>query len=201
MMSKGKFIIIEGIDGCGKGTQTKKLVSYFRKQKKEEKSLSYPDRNGPIGALIDQYLHRKYNFSKEVQFLLYFSDFLKDKEAIKKWLSEGKIIVADRYFLSTLAYQSIGGFPVGRGLEAAKLFELPKPDVIIYLDINSTTSLERKFGQKGMLDRHEADAKFQKNLTRVYGELARKKALARWVTIDGEKSEEEVFKEIKKAVK
>jgi thymidylate kinase len=52
-----------------------------------------------------------------------------------------------------------------------------------------------------MLDRHEADAKFQKNLTQVYGELARKKALARWVTIDGEKSEEEVFKEIKKAVK
>ena len=77
MMSKGKFIIIEGIDGCGKGTQTKKLVSYFRKQKKEVKSLSYPDRNGPIGALIDQYLHKKYNFSKEVQFLLYFSAFLK----------------------------------------------------------------------------------------------------------------------------
>jgi len=200
-MSKGKFIVIEGIDGCGKGTQVKKIASHLRKQNAKVKTFSYPDRNGPIGSLIDQYLHRKYNFSKEVQFLLYFSDFLKDKEAIKKWLQGGGVIVADRYFLSTLAYQSIGGFPVKRGLEAAKLFELPKPDMIIYLDINPETSLSRKFGQKGALDRHEADAKFQRNLARVYRQLAKRKTLARWVIVDGEKSKDEVFEEIKRIIK
>ena len=200
-MSKGKFIVLEGIDGCGKGTQAKNLVAHLRKQKAKVKTLSYPDRSGPIGSLIDQYLHRKYNFSKEVQFLLYFSDFLKDKDKIKKWRKEGKAIVADRYFTSTLAYQSIGGFSVARGLEVAALFDLPRPDLIIYLDIKPETSLARKFGQKGMLDRHEADAKFQKNLVRVYRQLAKRKALTRWVTIDGEKSKEEVFKQVKKAVK
>lgn len=200
-MSKGKFIVIEGIDGCGKGTQVKKLVSHLRKQKVRVKTLSYPDRQGPIGSLIDQYLHREYNFSKEVQFSLYFSDFLKDKERIRKWLREGRTIIADRYFLSTLAYQSIGGFPIKRGLETAKLFDLPKPDMIVFLDINPETSLSRKFGQKGMLDRHEADANFQKNLARVYRQLAKKKTLARWVTLDGEKSKEEIFNSIKKIVK
>ena len=200
-MSKGKFIVIEGIDGSGKGTQVNRIVAHLRKRKVPVKTFSYPDRQGPIGSLIDQYLHRKYNFSKEVQFLLYFSDFLKDKEVIKKWLRQGKTIIADRYFLSTLCYQSIGGFPIKRGLEVARLFELPKPDMIIYLDIDPETSLERKFGQKGMLDRHEEDIKFQKNLVRVYRELAKKKVLAKWVIVDGEKSKDEVFKQIKKVVK
>ena len=171
-MSKGKFIVIEGIDGCGKGTQVKKIVSHLRSRGTKVKTLSYPDRKGPIGALIDQYLYRQHDFSKEVQFLLYFSDFLKDKEKISKWLEEGNTIISDRYFSSTLAYQCLGGLPLDKGVEMWGLFDLPQPDVIVYLGISAETSRERKFGQKkGKLDRHEADSQFQNDLAKFYKHL------------------------------
>lgn len=199
-LSRGKFIVLEGIDGCGKGTQVKKLAAHLKGQKTQVKTLSYPDSEGPIGELIYKWLNRKYDFSKEVQSLLYFSDFLKDKEKINKWLKEGKTIISDRYFSSTIVYQCLGGFPLKKSLHVSKLFDLPKPDLIIYIDISSDTSIKRKFGQKGELDRHEADAKFQSDLAKSYKKLIKKQTFAKWVAIDGEKSADKVFTEIKKLI-
>lgn len=207
--TKGKFIVIEGIDGSGGETQSKKIAKYLRGQKKPVRVLSYPDYRGPIGQLINKYLHKKYNFSKEVQFLLYFSDFLKDKEKINKWLSEGATIIADRYFSSTIAYQclpkagsrGLNGVSVDIALAVSKLFTLPRPDLIIYLRVSPEISMARKRKEKGgNLDRHEADKKFLAELAAFYTELAKKQVLAKWVAIDGEKSIEEVFTEIKKLV-
>lgn len=198
---KGKFIVIEGIDGCGGETQSKKLVKYLREKKTPVKFLSYPDYKGPIGQVINKYLHKKYNFSKEVQFLLYFSDFLKDKDKIHKWLAEGTTIIADRYFGSTIAYQCLNGVSVDVALNASKLFDLPRPDLIIFLNISSETSMARKKKEKGnKLDRHEEDKKFLTKLAEFYKQLAQRQALAKWVMVDGERSIEEVFSAIKKIV-
>ncbi len=194
----GKFIIIEGIDGAGGGTQSELLFSFFKKEKAHVKKLSYPDYSGPIGDLIHQFLHKKYDFSPENQFLLYFSDFLKDKESIKKWKKEGKIIISDRYFTSTLAYQGLRGFPIKKALNMAKLFGLPRPDLIIYLNISPQTSIKRKYKEKRKLDRNEADREFLERLTKFYRYLARNNIFGKWVIIDGEKPIKKVFAQIKK---
>jgi dTMP kinase len=193
----GKFIVIEGIDGAGGETQSKLLIDFFRKQKKSVEKLSYPDYKGPIGKLIHQFLHKKYNFTPEVQFLLYFTDFIKDKEKIKKWQRKGKIIIADRYFTSTLAYQCQKGFPLNTALKIAKLFKLPKPDLIIYLKISPQTSIQRKFKEKKNLDRHEANKRFLAKLIRSYEKLIKKQIFGRWIIINGEQSKKEVFEAIK----
>jgi dTMP kinase len=195
---KGKFIVFEGIDGAGGETQSKLLFNYFKKQKKPVKKLSYPDYRGPIGKLIHQFLHKKYNFSPEVQFLLYFTDFLKDKEKIEKWKRENKIIISDRYFTSTLAYQGQKGFSIEKALKIFKIFDLPKPDLIIYLKISAETSIQRKFKEKRSLDRHEADKKFLEKLSKFYEKLIKNQIFGRWVTADGERPIEEVSKEIRK---
>ena len=193
----GKFIVFEGIDGCGGETQSKKLVQYLKKRGKPAQLLSYPDYKGPVGKLIREYLYKRYNFSKEVQLLLYFADFLKDKDKIQKWLQEGKTIVSDRYFSSTLAYQCLNGFPVENALQVSKLFELPVPDVIMYLDITPETSIKRKIKEKnGKLDRHEADKKFLTDLVKFYKQLVKKQVFSRWIVIDGEQSIEKVAKDI-----
>jgi len=196
----GKFIIFEGIDGAGGGTQSKLLFNFFKKEKILVEKLIYPDYQGPIGKLIHQFLHKKYEFSPEIQFILYLFDFLKDKEKIKKWRREGKTIISDRYFTSTLAYQCLKGFPLKIALKIAQMFQLPKPDLIIYLKVSPATSMKRKFKEKKKLDRNEANKKFLGRLVKFYKALIKKQVFSHWVVVDGEKPIKEAFEEIKKIV-
>lgn len=192
-----KFIVFEGIDGAGGGTQSGLLLNYLKKEKIPAERLIYPDYQGPIGKLIHEFLHKKYELPAELQFLLYFTDFIKDQGKIKNWLKQRKIIICDRYFTSTLAYQGLKGFPVKTALKIAKNFGLPEPDLIIYLKISPQTSMKRKIKEKRNLDRHEADEKFLGKLGKFYERLIKKQIFSHWITIDGEKPAKEVFEEIK----
>ena len=196
----GKLIVFEGIDGAGCETQVKLLFDYLKRQGKSVERLYYPDYEGPIGKLIHQYLHKQYEFSVDIQFLLYFTDFIKDREKINQWIGEGKIVICDRYFTSTLAYQGLRGFSIKKALELARRFKLPKPDLIIYLKVSPEVSMSRKYKEKKDLDRNEADKKFLKKIWDSYEKLIKGKIFSKWVVIDGEKSIEEVFSQIKKIV-
>ena len=197
----GKFIVFEGLDGAGTESLSKAFLNYFKRKKRAVKRIHYPDYKEPIGKVIHQYLHKKYNFPVEIQFLLYLANFVKDVEKINQWLKEGKIVIADRYFTSTLAYQGLRGFPQKEALDLARFFKLPQPDLIIYLKVSSDTSIKRKFREKRSLDRNEADKKFLTQLTRFYRKLIAKQIFGRWVMVDGEKSTREVFEEVKKIIK
>jgi len=197
----GFFVVIEGIDGAGGETQSKLLKQFLEKKGKKVELVKYPDYEGPIGKLIHDFLHKKFDISSEVQFCLYASDMVKDKEKIKKALKEGKIVIADRYLTSTLAYQTLKGFPLDKGLEFAKLFELLTPDLVIFIEISPETSIKRKFKEKNNLDRHEANKDFLRKVNESYHNLIENKIFAKeWIVIDGEKPIEEVAKKIQKIV-
>jgi len=194
----GKLIVIEGIDGAGSETQSTLLFNFFKKEKISVERLTYPDYEEPIGMLIHQYLHKQYEFSVDVQFLLYFTDFIKDRERINRWLNEGKIVICDRYLSSTLAYQGLRGFPIKKSLELARKFKLPKPDLIIYLKVSPEVSMSRKYKEKKNLDRNEADKKFLQKVGDSYKKLIKGRIFSKWVVINGERPIPIVFKEIKK---
>ncbi len=197
----GKFIIFEGLDGAGTESLSKALLDYFKKQRKPVQRIHYPDYKEPIGRVIHQYLHKKYNFPVEIQFLLYFADFVKDVEKINQWLKEGKVVIADRYFTSTLAYQGLRGFPQKEALDLARFFKLPRPDLIIYLKVSPATSIKRKFKEKRSLDRNETNRRFLIRLAKFYKKLIKKQVFGKWVVADGEKSVKEVFEEVKKIIR
>jgi len=201
METKGKFIVLEGIEGCGKGTQTK-LLSDFLSQKYEVLNKRYPDYGTPIGDLLSGWLHKKYELSPEVQTLLYLADFSKDKELVEKYRESGNMIVDDRYLNSTIVYQRIKGIPLEKLLKLAELFNLPKPDICIYIRISPEVSFKRKSAQKGEanMDRHEEDKKFLQGIFEGYEKMAEGNIFCDWAIIDGEKSVEEVFEEIKKVL-
>ncbi|MFA5742695.1 MAG: dTMP kinase [Candidatus Paceibacterota bacterium] len=196
-ITKGKFIVFEGIDGAGVETHGKLLTDHLRGKKIEVERVYYPDYEGPIGGMIHNYLHSRFDFSAEVQFLIYTADFVKDKEKINKWLKEGKIVISDRYFSSTMAYQSIQGFPLKKSLQLAEILELPKPDLIIYIDVSPDISMQRKFSEKNSLDRNESNERLLRTVRNFYKKLAKGNVLTKWAVVNGERPIEDVFEEIK----
>ncbi|MEM5778208.1 MAG: dTMP kinase [Candidatus Aenigmatarchaeota archaeon] len=199
---KGKFIVIEGIDGAGCGTQTEILKEKLNaKLSKPVLHIRYPNYNNPIGETIHKFLHEELMLSADMQFFIYSLDMLKDMREIKNALSEGRIVLADRYFTSTLAYQCAQGFPLEKALKFAELFDFVKPDLIIYLKVSPEIAFKRKQKEKTSLDFFEKNLEFIKLVAKKYEELASKDVFGKWIVVNGEKSIEEVSKEIEKIIR
>ena len=81
------------------------------------------------------------------------------------------------------------------------MFELPKPDKILFLKISPETSVERKKREKnGDIDRYEENLNFLHKVARMYEKLVSENILGPWYVIDGEKSIENVFEQVKKVL-
>lgn len=198
----GFFAVLEGLDGSGGETQTKHLVQYLENKGKDILVLEYPNPDSPMGKLIYDYLNRKQDFSADVQMSLYATDMALDRGKIQETLENGGIVIANRYFLSTLAYQcGAKGVPLDIALDFASILSLPKPDLVIYLDITPGTSIQRKKGENGKLDRHEENRVFLEKVRGSYKELAKDDVFAgKWITLNGEKSITEVSYDIQDIV-
>ncbi len=192
-MMKGRLIVFEGIDGSGTETQSKLLR---RKIGSSSVRIEYPDYKGVFGRLIRLFLDNKQEFSPEMQFHLYAGDMVKDKEKISGWLNQGKTVICDRYFLSTIVYQGIRGFSLGKALKFAEDFGIPKPDIVFFLKISPEESKRRKMDEHGRLDRNEADLAFLGQVNDSYGRMARENVFGKWFVIDGEKPKNEIADEV-----
>jgi dTMP kinase len=198
---KGKLIVIEGIDGAGCGTQTELLKEKLNERLSQPVlHIRYPNYNSPVGVTIHKFLHEELALSTDMQFFIYSLDMLKDMKEIKKALDEGRVVLADRYFTSTLAYQCSQGFPIEKALRFADLFDFVKPDLIIYLKVPSDIAMKRKKMEKNNLDLFEKDLDFRKKVSKKYDELASKNIFGKWVVVDAEKSIEEVANEIENEI-
>jgi len=198
---RGRLVVIEGIDGAGGETQSRLLLEYLRSRKMPCEKVHYPEYGNPVGDFIHDYLHRKHELPVDMQFLLYATDMVKDREKIQAWLNEGRTVIADRYFTSTMAYQGLMGFPVENALKFAEIFRLPKPDIILFLKVSTETSIRRKKGEKEHLDRNESDRAFLEKVSASYENLVKNQVWGSWFVLDGEKSKEDVFSQIKKVLR
>jgi len=200
-MKNGKFIVIEGIDGCGGETQINLLKKYFGEE--SILFLSFPCYETKLGQIVDEFLHKRIIFEeKDVELLVYYADILQFKPAIIKALSEGKYVIADRYFTSTIAFQSLAGKSIRDILNLDDIFKLPVPDACFLLDISAKESQRRKASEKGIvnLDRNESNLIFMDSIRKQYLRVAQEQIFCKWEKIDGEQSIEEVFEEIKSKI-
>ncbi len=197
---KGKLVVIEGIDGAGTETQSKLILEYLKSKNIPCVRISYPNYERAIGKFIHDFLQGKHTLDVETQFILYSCDMVNDRDKINGWLKRGKTVIADRYFTSALAYQCMQGFPVDKALRFAELFELPRPDNIIFLKISVKTSAKRKGKEKTHLDRNESNEKFLKEVSDFYERLIKDNVFGKWKIIDGKKNRDAVLKDIIKAL-
>ena len=184
------FIVIEGIDGCGKTT----LVNRLKKELPNVVFLAEPTNVGYGKIIREESVSRVYrDYYREVG--LFLADRLHDVTCnILPSLLEGKTVIMDRYIWSSIAYQGTGGIvsaDPGHITYWNKYF--PIPDLIIYLRISAEVAAERRKKRGGVVDAFEKS--HFGDLIAVYDSLAAINSdICR--TIDGEQSEEEILKEV-----
>jgi len=133
------FIVIEGIDGSGKTTQAKMLFKKLIRRGYRVALLAEPT-GSVYGRKIREKL-REGNYTAEELYELFVKDRMLNAKNIQSLLRWGYIVILDRYYISTIAYQGAQGIPIDRILNDHK--NLPQPDIIIILDIDPVTALGR----------------------------------------------------------
>ena len=204
-MMKGIFITFEGIDGCGKSTQCEMLKDFLKEQNKDFIFVREPG-GTVIGERIREILLDKKNSQMTARTELLLFEAARAQitdEVIKPALEEGKIVLCDRFFDSSSAYQGMArgmGMDFVSGLNMAATGGLA-PDITFFFDISAEEALERRGKRGEASDRIElAGLKFQEDVRRGYIELA-KNSEGRVITIDATKSIDEIFEVVKDSLK
>jgi dTMP kinase len=190
----GRFIVLEGIDGSGTTTQAARLVASLREAGHAVVGTREPS-DGPIGVVLRQALTRRLvGVSDRVLALLFAADRLDHlASVVEPALAEGKVVVSDRYVLSSLAYQGMR-MPLA-WVEALNAAARPA-DLTLYLDVDARTAARRRHGRGGTDELFDAD-EVQRAVARAYGRVVRKHAHAqRVMRVDGRATPDEVAREI-----
>ncbi len=194
---RGMLIDFEGIDGSGKWTQTKLLEKELKERGFDVAIYSYPNYNSEYGKIIEGFLDGKFDLNIDEQFLLYLTDILRDKKRIKEKLKKGSIVITDRYFPSTIAYQCANLFDFETAKKIVRLVDLTVPSVIFYLDIPADVAFFRKRKEKGMGDRFEEDISFLGKVRKIYERLIEEEfPISGWIRLDGREKAGDVYKQI-----
>ena len=199
-MKKGLFITFEGIDGCGKTTQINLLKEYLE-NKNYKVILTFEPGGSDIGKHLRQILLHHDGFVDDIcETFLYLADRAQHVQTvILDNLNKGNIVLCDRYTDSTIAYQGYG-----RGHDTKKLEILNdiatkglKPDITFLSDIDVETAQKRIGITKDRLE--SLDKSFHNRVREGYIELY-KNSPDIIKKLDGSKTIEEIFEEVKLAV-
>jgi len=191
----GFFLVLEGVEGAGKSTQARRLTS--RLEEAGVPCLMAREPGGTPGGerIRDVVLDPGLELGAEAELLLYLAsraEFV--SRIVRPALEAGRLVIADRYELSTLAYQGLA-----RGLGLEKVRRLNRwatggltPDAVVLLRVDPSTGRRRK---EGAPDRLESESgEFFRRVAEAYDELARNEPEV--VVVDGDGSADDVERRV-----
>ena len=198
MPPRGKFIVLEGIDGSGKRTQLEMLARALMARGVDFAQVSFPRYDGFFGKLVARFLNGEFGpldaVDPHFSAVLYADDRLEAKPEIEAHLAAGRVVIADRYIGSNLAHQ---GARVPAKKRAAflswlkqleyEIHALPREDLVIYLRVPVAAAhrLVAKKGARGYTkkkrDIQESNLAHLKAASQVYDDLARQQ---NWMKIE-----------------
>ena len=216
---KGKLIVLEGIDGSGKETQSNLLEKKLKEKGREVMHISFPDYESPSSALVKMYLKGDFGKNPEdvnpyAASLFYAVDrFASYRMKWKDFYEKGGIVIADRYTTSNMVHQmtkyedEVKRKDFLSWLEKTEYgeLELPRPDLVILLDIPLAVSenlVNERAKKGGSMDIHERHLDYLRKCHDAYRQLV---ALYHWkrnpCTEEGRlRSIEDIGKDVEKAV-
>ena len=186
-VNRGKLIVVEGGDRCGKTTQCQYIMKWLCEHGIKSELLKFPDRSTPIGVIIDQYLRDgSKKLPDQAIHLLFSANRWELKERIDALLSAGVSVLCDRYAYSGIAYSAAKGLEIDWCRQPD--IGLAEPDAVIFLDADPELVATRAdYGA----ERYER-VDFQKKIRQVFTELKGDN----WYMIDAVQSPEAVSAQI-----
>ena len=152
------FIVIDGPDGVGKSTQVKMLANYMReKYKRAVIELSEPTKESDAGIAIRESIENKRRLEPIIEATFFIEDRRYDvQKRILPALNEKKTVLLDRYYFSTIAYQSALGIPPEELYEMQMNFII-EPDLVFILHCSIDTALKRinERGEQDVMEQSE----------------------------------------------
>ena len=195
MTDKGLFIVLEGIDGSGKTTLARSLKSQLESVRGWKVQLTAEPTKGPVGSLLRQ----ETIDSPRAEAMLFIADRACHTDEMRALVEKGTTVICDRYYASTLAYQSAStSGPVldYRLLEEMNDAVTMEPDITILLDIDPEVSggrVDSRGEQKSKFERLE----FQRRVRDNYLRIAKERGFS---VLDASKSPEDLCSEAMKLI-
>jgi len=187
LQKRGKFIVIEGLDGSGKTTQAKLIAA--RLSRSHNAIYTAEPSQGKIGTYIrEACLYGENRLLNTVEALLFAADRIEHVEnEIKPALAEGRLVLSDRYVYSSLAYQGSAGLSTAWISEINK--HALKPDFAVFIDVLPEDVLQRLRRRRSVMENLET----QRKVREIYMQYVEKGELSR---INGNKSMKEVAEDL-----
>ncbi|KAM6600638.1 hypothetical protein CsatA_020247 [Cannabis sativa] len=188
--SRGALIVLEGLDRCGKTTQSSNLHKYLEGLGHSAELWRFPDRTTSVGQMISSYLSNESQLDDRAIHLLFSANRWEKRSLMESKLKSGTTIIVDRYSYSGVAFSSAKGLD----FEWCKAPEkgLLAPDLVVYLDIPPEKATERG-GYGG--ERYE-QLEFQKKVRQSYQALHD----ASWKIVDACGSVKDIEKQLQEIV-
>jgi dTMP kinase len=206
---RGRFVVLEGIDGSGTTTHTGILSKTLSRRGTAVCRTAEPT-GGPVGSLIRQVLERRLTvqsargprpFAWSTMALLFAADRLDHLDStIVPALRAGQTVVSDRYDLSSLAYQSLGAPDADAALGWIRQLNSRalRPDLVIVLDVPAAVAAARRRARGGREQLFEADD-FQRRLADLYARAEQLLPGDRVVHVDADAEVEQVAARVAEA--
>lgn len=145
---RGAFVLLEGVDRCGKTTQCKLLLNRLVAAGLAAAAMRFPDRTTATGTIINSYLQQSENLDDRAIHLLFAANRWESAGALTHHLREGTTVVCDRYAYSGVAFSASKVDAAGEAIldmEWCKAPDkgLPAPDCVIFLDISQEEAEKR----------------------------------------------------------
>jgi dTMP kinase len=194
-VNRGLLIAFEGIDGCGKSTQVGRLAERLHRAGRNVTTTSEPTA-GPTGQKIRERAQAEDWLDPEEQLRWFVEDRrVHVAEVIRPALEAGDLVLTDRYFLSTVAYQGAKGLDPQKILSDSEA-EFPIPDLVLLFEVDPGPALKRVHARGGVIEGSFEKKEFLALAAAVFSEIDRPYI----ERIAAEKTPDEVEKEIASCV-
>jgi len=186
-VAKGKFIVLDGTDGSGKGTQTDILIERLRQEGRRVEKADFPQYGQWSAVFVEKYLQGEFGGVNDVgakpASMFYAADRFAASPQIREWLAEGAIVISNRYVSANKGHQ------LGKITDETEMreflgwvneleydhFGIPVPDLTLFLHMTPEIGQQlvdekevREYTQGKKRDIHEDDVDHLRNAERAY---------------------------------
>jgi dTMP kinase len=194
-MKRGALVVFDGIDGTGKTTQAKRLLEKLRKEGFDAVYFREPS-DSPWGLEIKSKAGRPDSLTPEEELSLFQKDRMENVEKNLRPAREAKkVVILDRYYFSTIAYQGARGIDPEIIRKMNESFAL-KPDLVFILDVAPSEGLSRIEKSRDSLEKHFEREDYLVKVREIFRSIKGKNIHH----LDASRSEDAIFEDIEKIV-